>query len=183
MIEGQPLPRWIPKPFTPDLIELNASMSDLVGGAASNGRTQNGGSRAAGPVPQPFADDGGRRVRTPTDIMRDRQNREARKRAETERRRREEEQRQAEDEENVDPDIIAAAGGAPSVDTTSYRRSGGRRSASEPTPQEPSERRPGDRGSSGSRATIPSMTQPAASNGRTEKIPAISLDAAAEVTT
>ena len=152
-------------------------MSDLVGGAASNGRTQNGGSRAAGPVPQPFADDGGRRVRTPTDIMRDRQNREARKRAETERRRREEEQRQTEDEEN------AAAGGAPSVDTTSYRRSGGRRSASEPTPQEPSERRPGDRGISGSRATIPSMTQPAASNGRTEKIPAISLDAAADVST
>lgn len=109
--------------------------------------------------------------------MRDRQNREARKRAETERRRREEEQRQTEDEEN------AAAGGAPSVDTTSYRRSGGRRSASEPTPQEPSERRPGDRGSSGSRANIPSTTQPAASNGRTEKIPATSLDAAADVST
>ena len=183
MIEGQPLPRWIPKPFTPDLIELNASMSDLVGGAASNGRTQNGGSRAAGPVPQPFADDGGRRVRTPTDIMRDRQNREARKKADTERRRREEQQRQAEDEENVDPDIIAAAGGAPSVDTTSYRRSGGRRSGSEPIPQEPSERRPGDRGSSGSRANIPSTTQPVASHGRTEKIPATSLDAAADVST
>ena len=181
MIEGQPLPRWIPKPFTPDLIELSASMSDLVGGAASNGRTQNGGSRAAGPVPQPFADDGGRRVRTPTDIMRDRQNRQARKEAETERRRREEEQRQAEDEENMDPDT--AAGVAPSVDTTSYRRSGGRRFGSEPIPQEPSERRPGDRGSNGGKPNIPSTTQPAVSNGRRGKLPATSLDAAADVST
>ena len=183
MIEGQPLPRWTPKPFTPDLIELNASMSDLVGGAASNGRTQNGGSRAAGPVPQPFAEDGGRRVRTPTDIMRDRQNREARKRAETERRRREEEQRQAEDEENMDPNMNAAAGGAPSVDTTSYRRSTGRRSGGEPTPQEPGERRTRDRGSGGSRADIHPVNQPASSNGRTEKVPATSLDTAAEVST
>ena len=183
MIEGQSLPRWTPKPFTLDLIELNASMSDL-GGAASNGRTQNGGSRAAGPVPQPFADDGGRRVRTPTDIMRDRQNREARKKAETERRRRDEEQRQAENEENMNPDIINAAGGAPSVDITSYRRSGGRRSSGEPTPQEPGERRPGDRGSGSSRANIPSMTQQAGytpSNGRTEKISTKPQDVTADV--
>jgi len=163
----------MPRQFTQDFIELNAQMSDLVGSAVGNGRTQNGGSRAPGPVPQPFA--GGDRVRTPTDIMRDRQNREARKKAETERRQREldeEERRRIRQEENSEPDRrTAAAGVVP--EGSSYRRSSGpRRSAGEP-PSETGEKRPADRGSgSSTRANIPSATQPAtyvSSGGRTEK--------------
>ncbi|ODH25815.1 hypothetical protein ACO22_05050 [Paracoccidioides brasiliensis] len=78
--------------FTPDLSELNASMSDLVGGGIPSGQTgydrpQNGTSRTApGPVAaQPTATSG---VRTPTDIMRQRRDREARKKAEEEARER-----------------------------------------------------------------------------------------------
>ncbi|KAI9708788.1 MAG: hypothetical protein M1820_003743 [Bogoriella megaspora] len=65
-----------PNQFTPDLLEENAQMSDLVGGG--NGRAANAGSRAAGgPVPvertQP-------EVRTPREIWNRRQQREAEKR-------------------------------------------------------------------------------------------------------
>ena len=181
MIEGDRRPRWIPKPFTPDNLELNASMSDLAAGV-SNGRTQNGGSRAA--VPVPFA--GGDRVRTPTDIMRERRDREARKKVETERRQREqdeEEQRRIQEEQQLEQERTAAtAGVAPSGEGTSNRRSGGgvRRSTVEPTPQDTNERRQGDRGSGAStRANIPSSTQPAIyapGNGRTEKSSAIASD-------
>ncbi len=147
-------------------------MSDLVGGAVSNGRTQNGGSRASGPVPQPFA--GGDRVRTPTDIMRERRDREARRKAESERRERErdEEQRRMQEIERLDSDRRnAPAGVAP--EGSNYRRSGGgRRSFGDPA-QDTGERRQGDRGSGGStRANIPPTTQPAIyapSNGRSEK--------------
>ena len=153
-------------------------MSDLAVGAVSNGRTQNGGSRAGGPVPQPFA--GGDRVRTPTDIMRERRDREARRKAESERRQRErdeEEQRRVQ-EDKLDLDRRnAPAGVAP--EGTSYRRSsGGRRSGGEVL-QDTSERRQGDRGSGGSsRANIQSATQPLAyaSNGRAEKITNLSQD-------
>ena len=173
LIEGDERPRWTPKPFTPDHVELTASMSDLAAGA-SNGRTQNGGSRAA--VPVPFA--GGDRVRTPTDIMRERRDREARKKAENERRQREhdeEEQRRIQEGQQVDQNkLTAAAGVAQSGEGTSYRRSGGaaRRSTVEP-PQEPNERRSGEWGSGGSAtAPIRGASQPAVyapSNGRTEK--------------
>lgn len=156
-------------------------MSEL-GATVSNGRTQNGGSRA--PIPVPFA--GGDRVRTPTDIMRERRDREARRKAENERRQREqdeEEQRRIQDDQQLERDKMAAtAGVAESGEGASYRRSGGgaRRSTAEPTPQETSERRPGERGSGGStRATIPSTTQPAVyapSNGRAEKPPATAPD-------
>lgn len=149
-------------------------MSDLALGV-SNGRTQNGGSRSA--VPVPFA--GGDRVRTPTDIMRERRDREARRKAESDRRQREQEeeqQRRIQEEQQSEQDRIAAtAGVAQSGEGTSYRRSGGavRRSAVEPLPQDTSERRSGDRGSGGStRANITSTTQPAVyapSNGRGEK--------------
>lgn len=151
-------------------------MSDLAAGV-SNGRTQNGGSRAA--VPVPFA--GGDRVRTPTDIMRERRDREARKKAENERRQREvdeEEQRRIQDEQQVDQDKqTAAAGVAQSGEGPGYRRSGGaaRRSTVEPIPQEPPERRSGDRGSGGggsATAPIRGASQPAVyapSNGRAEK--------------
>lgn len=79
-----------PFEFTPYLEELNASMSDLIGGGqvsgsgGGNGRAYNAGSRTAqGPVPvqtQPQTSG----VRTPTDIMRQRRDREARKKAEQE---------------------------------------------------------------------------------------------------
>ena len=161
-------------------------MSDLPAGV-SNGRTQNGGSRAA--VPVPFA--GGDRVRTPTDIMRERRDREARKKAENERRQREqdeEEQRRIQEEQKAEQDrIVATAGVAPSGEGTGYRRSEGaaRRSKVDPTLQETSERKPGERGSGGStRATMPSTTQPAVyapSNGRAEKPPAIAPDDSAGV--
>ncbi|KAJ9641416.1 hypothetical protein H2199_005386 [Coniosporium tulheliwenetii] len=65
-----------PYPFTPDLAEENASMSDLLGGPTGNGRATNGGSRAAQgpvPVPQPTQPPG---VRTPRDIMNQRRERE-----------------------------------------------------------------------------------------------------------
>lgn len=84
-----------PFPFTPDWNEVNASMSDLVGGPAvsglgGNGRSQNGASRAAqGPIPVNTHPASG--VRTPTDIMRQRRDREARRKAEQEAKDREQE--------------------------------------------------------------------------------------------
>lgn len=186
LIEGDKRPRWTPEAFTPDNVELNASMSDLAAGV-SNVRTQNGGSRAALPVP--FT--GGDRVRTPTDIMRERRDREARRKAESERRQKEqdeEEQRRIQEEQQLEQDKMAAtAGVAQSGEGTSYRRSGGaiRRSTLEPTPQVTGERRPGDRGSGGStRANISSITQPAVyapSNGRAEKPSANAPDEGAGV--
>lgn len=144
-------------------------MADLAGGAVSNGRTQNGGSRAPGPVPQPFA--GETRVRTPTDIMRDRRDREARRTAESNRLQREEEQRQAQGEENMEQNRMpVAAGVAPGIEPTSIRSSRGedRRSGGDPSMQERSGRRPGDRGSGVTRADIlSSTTQPP--NGRYER--------------
>lgn len=113
-------------------------MSDLAGGGpilapVTNGRAQNGGSRAAsgpGPVPQ-YPSSG---VRTPTDIMRQRRDREARKQAERERD--EEEKRRAQEAESSNTERIpaAAAGVAPaggsirersrrSGDATAARRS------------------------------------------------------------
>lgn len=82
-----------PFPFTPDLTEENASMSELGGGGptlapVSNGRAQNGGSRAAsgsGPTPQ-YASSG---ARTPTEIMKQRRIREEKRKAENEARQKE----------------------------------------------------------------------------------------------
>ncbi|PLB34874.1 uncharacterized protein BDW47DRAFT_128675 [Aspergillus candidus] len=75
-----------PFPFTTDWEEVNSSMADLMSptsapGYGSTGRTQNGAARAApGPVPvNPHPPSG---VRTPTDIMRQRRDREARRKAE-----------------------------------------------------------------------------------------------------
>lgn len=80
--------------FTPDLLEESASMSDLLSAAhgpgqtGNNGRSQNGGYKASGgPVPVPSYPTAG--LRTPTDIMRQRQAREARKKQEQEDRERE----------------------------------------------------------------------------------------------
>lgn len=78
--------------FTPDVGELNASMSELAGGGqpsgpTGNGRPQNGSSRptatmGGNPAPPPLSTHPPSGVRTPTEIMRQRRDREARKRAE-----------------------------------------------------------------------------------------------------
>lgn len=130
-------------------------MSDLAGGGpvsapVTNGRTQNSGSRAApgpGPVPQ-YPSSG---VRTPTDIMRQRRDREARKKAERERD--EEEKRRAQEEENINTER-RTAGQAPVVAGRSYNRRSGdastaRRSGGEGPATSTTEKRP-DRESGGS---------------------------------
>ena len=138
-------------------------MSDLAGGAVSNARTQNGSSRGPGPVAPPYASET-TRVRTPTDIMIARRDREARRKAESDRRQKEEEQRIAQEEENTEPDRRpVTAGVAPSVEAPSYRR----RSRGETGPQEIGARKPGDRGSGVTRGDLLSRVQP--EHGRYEK--------------
>ncbi|GLB13667.1 hypothetical protein AtubIFM61612_001079 [Aspergillus tubingensis] len=114
-----------PIPFTLDWEEVNAPMSDVAGapgpsGFGANGRTQNGSTRATqGPVPvNPHPASG---VRTPTDIMRQRRDREARKKAEQEARDREQDdiERRQQQEQNR-PGQAYAAGVA--GDRTSQRR-------------------------------------------------------------
>lgn len=114
-------------------------MADLVGGGqlsgGGNGRVSNGGSRAAsGPVPVPQYPTSG--MRTPTDIMRTRRDREAKKKAESEAKQKErevEEQRRAQEERRSSADrrAAAAAGVAGGADTSTQRRSGTRRSGDE----------------------------------------------------
>lgn len=96
-----------PKPLTADLLEEEARMSDLTGGyppgtAAASGRAQNGGATrataAAGTGPTPTEPP---RYRTPTDVMRERRAREARKAAEAAGRLRQEEERKTMQEEQV----------------------------------------------------------------------------------
>jgi len=130
-----------PFPFTPDLVEENASMSDLGGGRAVPGsgniRAQNGGSRtAAGPVPVPQAP--AARVATPRDIV-------ARRLARNEARQREqeeEEQARIEEERRRSAERLTAAAGVAPVKRDS---GGGRRSGADQAPQETSERRRSDR--------------------------------------
>ncbi|KAJ4357448.1 uncharacterized protein N0V89_002023 [Didymosphaeria variabile] len=81
-----------PYPFTPDLAEENASMSDLTAGG--NGRAANGGARTGGPVPVTQADRPN--ILTPQMIMNNRRQREARREAEEERKAQEERRRSAE---------------------------------------------------------------------------------------
>lgn len=102
-----------PLPLTTDWEEVNASMSDLAGssGLAGSVRTQNGASRATqGPVPVSSHPPSG--VRTPTDIMRQRRDREARKKAEQEARDREQEEmnRRRQEEQS----FVTGAGDRPS---------------------------------------------------------------------
>ncbi|KAJ6157597.1 hypothetical protein N7470_005189 [Penicillium chermesinum] len=94
-----------PIPFTVDWDEVNSPMSEMVGvagpaGPVGNGRVQNG------PRPPPVPASAGARapsgVRTPTEIMRSRRDREARQKAEQEAREREQEElerQQAEQEQ------------------------------------------------------------------------------------
>lgn len=133
-------------------------MSDLAGAGpvsapVSNGRTHNGGSRAAtgaGPVPQHSSSG----VRTPTDIMRDRLDRERKKKAERERD--EEEKRRAQEESERRPIV------GPTPDSNTYRRSGDattRRPAGEgPVPATETDRNQGDRVSSSAVKANPTTT-------------------------
>lgn len=87
-----------PYPFTPDLAEESASMSDLVGGPGGNGRAANGGARTApGPVPVPQAPPSG--IRTPQMIMNQRRERESRRAAEADAARAAEDQRRAQEDQ------------------------------------------------------------------------------------
>ncbi|KAJ5798005.1 uncharacterized protein N7503_007301 [Penicillium pulvis] len=80
-----------PIPFTLDWAEVNASMSDMVGVAGPAGPVQNGASRAP-PAPASVPSQPPSGMRTPTDIMRQRRDREARRKAEQEARDREQEE-------------------------------------------------------------------------------------------
>jgi hypothetical protein len=151
-----------PHPFTPDPVEENASMSDLVGGvpsaSAGNGR---GGSRRQAPP----ANTGSPGIKGPIDIMRERNAREARRKAEQEqkeaqqRSRAEEEARLIEEEKrkSAEKRAAAAAGGA------GQNRSGegGQRGSGGTTGQrisdnsQRSDRRSGDRNTSGRQPDAP----------------------------
>ena len=154
--------------FTPDLVEENASMSDLGGGRAAAGsgniRAQNGGSRtAAGPVPVPQSS--AARVPTPRDVMARRLAREANKRADTEARQREqaeEEQARIEEETRRSAERLTAAAGV-AVPTVKRESGGGRRSGADQAPQATSERRRSDRpiGDASVRSNPPVVLQPA----------------------
>lgn len=163
-----------PFPFTPDLAEEEASMSDLVSGgpipaAGGNGRALNGGSRSAsGPVPVHQHPSSG--VRTPTVIMQQRRERDARKQAEREAKQREQEedeQRRAQGTSGLGGDsrIITAGveggpvgGGDPlgSRQSATYpgTLSGSRRSGDPSNPQDTREARRSERLSSGSVARV-----------------------------
>ena len=148
-----------PFAFTPDYVEENASMSELVAGgnsaASTNGRAQNGGSRAAsGPIPVPQPHYRGAGVRTPTDIMRGRAEREAKKKAEIESRQRARNEEPRRTQEEGAPgtgrrdDTAGVATGDPS---RTRRRSGDptRRSSEVPATRGTGDRRSGERRSGG----------------------------------
>ncbi|KAJ5335109.1 hypothetical protein N7452_007512 [Penicillium brevicompactum] len=85
-----------PFQLSTDYDEVNASMSDMVGvagpaGPVGNGRVQNGGPRVP-PNPISGTSQPPSGVRTPTDIMRQRRDREARRKAEHDAREREQEE-------------------------------------------------------------------------------------------
>ena len=134
-------------------------MSDLLGGGnaavSTNGRAQNGGSRAAsGPVPVPQPHYRGSGVRTPTDIMRQRAEREARKKAESESRQRARNEEQRRTQEEGAPGTGRrddTAGVAPGDPGGTRRRSGDpiRRSSEVPATRGASDRRSGERRSGG----------------------------------
>ncbi|PGH03681.1 hypothetical protein GX51_03945 [Blastomyces parvus] len=154
--------------FTPDLSELNASMSELVGGtvpsgSTGNGRPQNGTSR---PAPGPIAGQSNppSGVRTPTDIMRQRRDREARKKAEQEARERdkqetewrlqqEQELQQQQIQQFPQPGRHLPAAGAAGEPSGQRRQGGGA------APQDQGSRR--DRASGGSTSRIPTAAAPA----------------------
>lgn len=140
--------QWKPAQFTPNLAEENALMSDLTGGGAMNGRSQNGGGLGPVPVPQQPGGDTGR-VTPPTEIMRNRRARAARRREEERQREQTAGQRRSQEPPATEQMRPGAAGADDSEDKATSRRSGIRISRGDPQPV-PVERRAPERGSGGS---------------------------------
>ncbi|KAL8727933.1 MAG: hypothetical protein Q9181_005515 [Wetmoreana brouardii] len=144
-------------------------MADIGGGAppVSNGRAQNGGSRiAAGPVPVP--QNPSERVRTPTDIMRERRDREARKKAASEKQREQEvaAQRRAQAQEPAAAgDVPGDAGVRERPRRTSGGAAGARRSTGEVLPPDDAGRRSHYKNSSGPAGDLPPSLQPPRARG------------------
>ena len=164
--------QWRSKSFTRISAEENASMSDLVGGGASNGRTQNGGGLGPVPVPQAPGGDTGRAT-PPTEIMARRRAREARRREEERLREQNETQRRVQEQADVEQDNRAGtAGVVPGGERASYRRYSARTSTGDPSGQPTAiERRPGDRGSGGgNRGVDPSTIRTSNGNDRASAI-------------
>jgi len=145
-----------PKPFTPDLVEENASMSDLIGGgpsaSAGNGRGGNGTSRPQAPP----VNTGSPGIKGPRDIMRERTAREARRKAEQEqkealgRSRAEEEARLIEEDKRRRAAAAAgAAGQQRGSGEAAQRGSGGTTGQRISDNSQRSDRRSGDRVTSG----------------------------------
>ncbi|KAI1532213.1 hypothetical protein PtrSN002B_008201 [Pyrenophora tritici-repentis] len=101
----------LPHPFTPDLVEENARMSDLTSGRAANG----GARTTGGPIPVTQVDRSN--IRTPTQIMNARRQRaeveEQRKAAEEERRRTSAERR---------AQAVSGVAGAPTIEPGTQRQ-------------------------------------------------------------
>jgi hypothetical protein len=91
------------KPLTADTIEENARMSDLPSVTQATGGSQTGSARAGRAPPAASADP--HSVRTPTDVMRARRDREARKKAEQEARIREAEEPAQRKQDEYAPEI------------------------------------------------------------------------------
>jgi hypothetical protein len=91
------------KPLTADIIEENARMSDLPSEPQVTGGSQNGSARAGRGTLAVSADP--HRVRTPTDVMRARRDREARRKAEQDARAREAEEQAQRRPEEYAPEI------------------------------------------------------------------------------
>ncbi|PNS15996.1 hypothetical protein CAC42_4397 [Sphaceloma murrayae] len=104
-----------PRQFTSDPLEENAQMSDLTG--SGNARASNGTSRGSGPVPV-TQQGSSSSVRTPRDIMKDRNEREARRRVEQQQLDLDKEERRRSAERRA----IAAAAGVTPLTATSQRR-------------------------------------------------------------
>jgi len=107
-----------PHPFTSDLIEETASMSDFMTGGLPSNSGRNGGSRAQGATGSP-------NIKGPRDIMRERNAREARRKAEQEaleRQNAEEEARLIEEERKRTAERKGAAAGAAPVSAPSRGR-------------------------------------------------------------
>lgn len=173
-----------PHLFTPDLIEENASMSDLGGGGstqpgAANGRAQNGGSRAAsgsGPTPQ---------YATPREIMRQRKLRMEKKNAENEARQKEREGEETRPSGRTDvlSDTTGNAIANPSgTDRSSHPKLAGASASTRAGAEGPvstnvsADKRPPDRGSGGSsKANQPAVYVPATSRKDTTSAPTTAL--------
>ncbi|KAJ5864622.1 uncharacterized protein N7529_006538 [Penicillium soppii] len=102
-----------PLQLSTDWDEVNASMSDMVGvagpaGPVSNGRVQNGGARVP-PNPISGSSQPPSGMRTPTDIMRQRRDREARRKAEHDAREREQEDLERQQEQQAHAEAQAQA--------------------------------------------------------------------------